>query len=631
MRIYNQLQGKLLQHTFGLVIPSQSWPLLLGVVTLAAASGWLAPVRAESPGASAISSTPPSAATTLPTGEDWSVIQADKASLESQTDPSAASGEKPSSLSEAPEPQLQYQQTPLQLPPIRLFNLETANQLPAGAIQFNGGIRAFPASSDETLAGGSGLQVFSFSVDGGVTDRLQLGASFWAFSDAPGKRIAGEAPDLTFGALAPTLKYQILKKDKLSLGVNTSVEALYISSQLGLFTTSQEKDPSYTAAGSVLFPLTYSVTPQFQVHFTPGVAFFPGDLNGTDFYGTFFNLGAGFSWQPVQRFNLFADINGPLGPGDNTVRSSDGSLTKAVVWSAGFRYLVNPALGFDVYATNAFGTTPATRLLTFIPDSSQVAVGAALNFTPDIGQNYQTSFRSGPRVKLTERDRQLLLDGFTLTTPATQLPRMLGVRAGIGTGTGFRLSTGLTNDGQLELSGEQLDEGVDIIAGPGENYSGDFNMSVGVKLRFLDQVQGDPFSLALKGSYGQGVVTGEGRVRTWGIFELPVGYNISRATLFFNPKVGILANTTPAGIGLGLNYQLWQGLQFIGEFTPMVTGERSVWSVGLRYLAPKLNLGVDLYGSNAAGQNTALGGLVAQEDPKVGINIHWLFGGSETP
>ncbi|HEY9826582.1 MAG TPA: hypothetical protein V6D19_14150, partial [Stenomitos sp.] len=82
------------------------------------------------------------------------------------------------------------------------------------------------------------------------------------------------------------------------------------------------------------------------------------------------------------------------------------------------------------------------------------------------------------------------------------------------------------------------------------------------------------------------------------------------------------------GTGFGFNYQIWKGLQAIGEYTPVWVGDNKtgVWSAGLRYLDPKLGLGVDIYGSNAAGLNS-IGTLIGRPDASIGFNVHWLFGG----
>lgn len=514
--------------------------------------------------------------------------------------------------------------SPLEQEPIRLFNLDTANQLPAGALQFGIDFRRFP--SEDLPNAGTGLQIYSGSVDWGVTDKLQLGLSASLFDDElPRLLVGAEAPLLQTISVAPTFKYQLLNQDRLSVGVSGSAELLRIVSDPGIFNPTLINASGNYIVGTVAVPVSYRLAPELQAHFTPGLAIFPGDVQGADFYGTFFNLGAGVSWQPLQRVGLFADVNLPVGPGGNAVRL-DGSVFRKPVFSGGVRFLVNPAVGLDLYATNAFGLTPATRLLSFIPEGDQVAFGARLNFTPDLGQGYAASFRQGPRVRLSERDRQLLLDGFTLTSADTLLPQMLRLRVGIGAGTNFNLAYGLTHDAQIEIIGADFDEGEAFNS---INYGSGFKFGPAAKLRLLDQVQGDPVSLALKA----GAVVDLSTQGQLGIpfVTVPIQYRPTpEIALSVNPQVAFIRSEALVGVGLGINYALLKDVQLIGEFTPVVTGEPSVWSAGVRYLNPDLNLGVDLYGSNAISQNT-IGGLVAQSGATVGVNLHWLLGGTQEP
>jgi Pentapeptide repeats (8 copies) len=511
--------------------------------------------------------------------------------------------------------------TPLELPPIRLFNLETANQLPGGALSFSVGLRNF-LNSEGPFGGGFGKQVNSFRADYGITDRLQFGLAGDLFSDRLTRPVLGQPVEFKSFSAAAQLKYKILEQKNFSVGVTGSAELLNIRTSTTSFLSGLDLGDETTGrnifVGSVQVPLTYSVTDQFQVHLTPGVSFFPETFRGAPFYGTVFNVGAGVSWQPLKRLNFFADVHVPLGPGGNAIRGSDASVFKAPVWSGGLRFLVNPAVGLDIYATNAFGTTPATQTLSFLPDSDQIAIAALLNFTPDLGQNYAADFRSKPRVDLTARDKQLLLDGFTIPTADTLRPRTLRVRGGYGAGINGNIATGLTNDVQLEFLALSYD-------GPIANGLNPEALKLGgaAKIRFLDQVQGDPFSLAARATFAQTVTERNGFSEGGLIFQYRP---IPQLALLFEPKAGVFGGDERFGTGLGVNLQIWKGLQFIGEYTPVFVGQdkTGVWSLGLRYVDEKTGLGIDVYGSNAAGLDS-LGTLIGRSDPSVGFNVHWLF------
>lgn len=274
----------------------------------------------------------------------------------------------------------------LPVPPTRLFNLETANQLPAGKFDVSAGFRWF----FEDSVPGSGLQVFIGDVQYGVNDKLQIGFGGFYFVDNLAEPIGGGVAGtfngqpfgakLRLGSIGPSAKYQVYKSDNWAISVAGSLELLRVfrDSTPGLFGQGGEFD-SLTLAGALQVPITYTVSPEFQLTLNPGVSFFPESVGGGgDFYGTYFNIGAGFNFQPVRYVGIFSDINVPLGPGGNAVQASSGAIEKAVVWSSGLRINPVPELSLDFYATNAFGTTLATRSLSFVPGSSQVALGTAV-------------------------------------------------------------------------------------------------------------------------------------------------------------------------------------------------------------------------------------------------------------
>ena len=512
--------------------------------------------------------------------------------------------------------------SPLQEQPTRLVNLETANQLDSGAVKLGLGFRQ--TTSSERSSGGTGDQVYSGSIDWGVTDRFQLGLAAQYFDDPTNRQIAGELADLELFSVATNFKYQLIKEENLTLAISAAAELLTLSTDPGLFNNSNDDQSTSLLIGNLQVPLSYDLDSQVQLHLTPGVSLYPETVNDTDFFGTFFHLGTGISWQASERLNLFANASLPLGPGDNAIDSEDGSLFRQVLWTVGGRYTLNPQVGVEIYGTNAFGTTPTTSLLALIPDGNQVLIGATLNYTPDFAQGYASSFRNKPTVQLSERDNQLLLDGLTLTTASTLPPQTVALRGGLGSGgnASLDLAYGLTNDLQLEFALDDFggEDNVNSRESAGTNLKYNF----GAKLRFLDQVQGDPFSLSFKLTGGRDT----GRRRQVGtlFIDLPVVYQASsQFALFFNPKAAFYSDIEKLGVGLGVNYAVSDGLQLIGELTPVFNGERSVWSLGARYLHRQSNLGLDVYASNAIGQN-GLGGLVGESGTSVGFNLHWLTG-----
>jgi hypothetical protein len=536
---------------------------------------------------------------------------------ESLETPSPASSEADSAESSSAP---QYSLTPLQLSPTQLINLETANVLPAGSLLITSGAHIFPR--DQTGAG-TGLQTYSASIEGGVTDRFQLGLAWVFFDDPLGQSFQEGVPNLGLMVFAPKFKYQFLKEDNFSLAVAGSLEIGKFTGSYGLYTPNNLQQTTTTVGGTVQVAFTYTISDTLQWHLVPGAVFWPTTINnGGAFYGTFLNLGTGLNFTPIERLTLFADVNVPLSNG-NAV-NNQGQIVQKPVWSAGLTYLQSPTVGVDLYATNALGATPATRTLAFIPNGNQVAAGINLRYTPDLGQKYPTSFRK-TTSPLSIRDTQLLLNGITVTSAETLVTGMLSLQGGTGPGINFQLSYGLSDDAQIELVGQQL-------ANNAASLDNNFKLGAYAKLRFLSQTNGDPFSFSIAGGIEQGTVEpSTGLVTT----ELAFLYQVTpQFTVMFNPKASFFGGNSIVGAGLGLNYELFKGIQVIGEVTPILSGEvqNTVWAGGLRYLNPNWNVGVDIYGTNGAG-TYGIGGLIGQPNNQVsvGFNLLWLLGAKPNP
>jgi len=74
-----------------------------------------------------------------------------------------------------------------------------------------------------------------------------------------------------------------------------------------------------------------------------------------------------------------------------------------------------------------------------------------------------------------------------------------------------------------------------------------------------------------------------------------------------------------------VNYQMIPEVQLIGEVTPIVTGERTVWAAGVR-IFPAKNIVIDLLGTNSTSQFD-LGELIAEPGTRFAASIQWKSGG----
>ncbi|MGB3496293.1 MAG: hypothetical protein WBA57_26430 [Elainellaceae cyanobacterium] len=512
--------------------------------------------------------------------------------------------------------------SPIQRPQPRLFNLETANFLEEGALQLRVG--AHQTFMGDRPDSGTGDEVYDGSIDYGVFDDLQIGITANFFDDPPNRAVDGELPNVRLFSIAPHVKYQIVDQERLAIALHGAVEFLLIEAEPGLFNDTRDDEFASVVAGTLQAPLTFNASPDIQLHFTPGIAFTPGEVNGGDFYGTFFNIGTGISWQPSDRVSLYGTLNAPLGPGGNTVDSDDGDIVRQLVWAVGARYAVTPRVGVDLYGTNAFGTTPTTGLLSFIPDGNQTTVGVALTYTPETGLGYGSSFREGDAPPLSDRDTQLLVDGLTLTTANTLQPGMVSVGVGAGFGDRFNVDLAYSPDEDFQIEASLDEFGAEDNVSSDDSGGTDLKYMLGARVRLLDQRRGDPVTLSarLMGGRDTGANNQVGVLFT----ELPVLYEATEhLALFATPKAAFFADQSRIGLGLGINYALPHGFQLIGEVTPVIDGEPTVWSAGARYHHPDTNLGVDVYVTNSIGRN-GLGSLVGESGASVGVNLNWLIG-----
>lgn len=505
--------------------------------------------------------------------------------------------------------------SPLERHPGRLFNVETANQLRTDELQFSLGFHQ--PLSDETA--GTGSQVYYLQGAWGLSDDLQLGLAGQVYDDPPTEPIAGMSPNITLLSFAPSFKYRLAKKDELTIALQGSVEWFSFASDL--FGT--EDSGGGTLIGSLQVPVTLAVSDDLQVHLTPGISFFPETLNDNEFYDTIFTLGTGFSWQATEQWFIYSALNLPIGGSGGNAIATDQSFENQLVWTLGTQYNVTPKVGVNLYATNGLGVTPATSVLTSIPEGSDPSIGVQLNYAPDNGLGYRSSFRDQPPVALSQRDRQLLLDGLTLATANVLEPGTIAITGSVGTDENYNLGLAYSPDDRLQFEVILEDYASDDSVSVDDTAGDSLRYMLGAKIQFLDQLRGDAVSLSgriLGGrDFDEDGTTGV-------IFaESPVTYQANdQIALFINPKLAAFGDETDVGVGVGVNYEVTPGLQLLGELTPVFGGERVVWSIGTRYKLPQDPLSFDLYGTNAIGRY-GLGSLVGQSDPRLGVNINWVI------
>ena len=500
-------------------------------------------------------------------------------------------------------------QTPLEEANTRWINFETAETLPEKQFSFTVG-------SHQTIGAqnGTGNQMYYGAVDYGVTDDLQLGFSVQDFRDPIGP-IAGMTEPTNLRSFGGNLKYRFVSGERLQASALVSLE--YYSFETSIFGT--DVSDTDNLIGSFHVPLTYTLNPDLQFHLTPGVSVFPDSLNGFDYYGTVASLGAGVSWRASNRLLTFASVTAPLS-GGNTI-ASDQSIQKELVFTAGARYNFTPKVALEGYVTNGFGTTPATGIITFMPEGDEPLFGLRLVYTP--GQKLAYTYRQTPLAPVSQRGVRLDQDGFTVGSGRVMAPgsMRLGVSGGSDGNQAIMAAIALENDFQIEgIIEDYSDDG--SLTGADDPTPDANRYMVGGRIRVLDQDNGSPFSWSLRAlggrSFGDGLV---------GVVYLatPASYDVNdRLTVHAEPKFFAFGDERVGGLGLGVNYEVFEGLQVIGEVTPVTDGRTATWAVGARYDLPNGKWSVDASATNAIGRY-GHGTMVAQDDTRFAVGLSTRF------
>ncbi|MBE9174512.1 hypothetical protein IQ225_02825 [Synechocystis salina LEGE 06155] len=497
--------------------------------------------------------------------------------------------------------------TPLLRQPLRLLHLPTANQLLQGQVLGTFG-------QTQTFGGpGTGNQTYFIYADWGLTNDLQIGWSFMYNDDPTYNAVNGSFIEQLYQSTGPNLKYNIYSDKNWGISVLGSIEQFQIYSGPGLFNNANSPTLSRTVAGTVQLPISYNLSEQFQVTFTPAINIFSDSLNNVPFYGTVFSLGLGANWRVSDQLSLFGNTVVPLS-GGNSINTSR-EISKTPIWSVGANYAFSKAVGLELSLTNSFGGTPATGILTLPTAANEILLGAQFKIAP-LGKEIH-------HVDYTDRQKRLLFDWFTLTTPYVFPTDDFGVRFSADTGgsVGGGIFYSVLQNFQMELlisyiGGFDTQSVIDSSQGTATQWR------LGGKLLFLNQADGDPLSISGRLTGGRDISEDE---QGYLMLEFPFMYEVNnQLALLFSPKAAITGGKTPVGLGLGANYQISPAIQLIAEVTPLVTGERLVWSAGLR-LFPLENLAIDLMGTNATSQ-LDLGELLAEPGTRFSAGIQWRFG-----
>ncbi len=400
---------------------------------------------------------------------------------------------------------LYYDASPLELMEFRTQGLESGALLKQGEFLQTQIFRVFKPSGqddDDVFQNTSNLYTY------GVSDSFEISADLQGQdNNSPGtagdyliERFAPDSGNTSNGFQEYTFQGKFRLTDteefKSSLVVSATVgtRAFRITSlkdQIYAFEQSYGMSPTPV----IEFPMTWLQGESGAFTINPKVAFFPEDNAGFvvvnpkvgGSFGTTVGLGLGTTQRVTDRIQFRGDLTAILS-GNNAVSPTTGIPVATTVYNAGVRYLVNPRLGLDLFASNAYGNTGTGAMTGRIGD---FGVGAALTLIPDrfyianltANQKFDKTFD----LKASEAQRKNFvpshfgfLDGGTVPEGQSYVQLRTtsnGVLASIRTGNFDDLETGV----YANFTASSIDES---------------EAGTSTKIRFLNQAAGDPVTFS---------------------------------------------------------------------------------------------------------------------------------------
>ncbi len=393
------------------------------------------------------------------------------------------------------------QSTRLTVTPLaeQLFIQPTGKHLRQGEVIFNFDNRLFflPDLVEGSVDDDDTAINFNTGFSWGITDNLQLSLQFQHVdSSSPARQGNFTSERTEDNEAAGELKYQIWRNSEGSLFFSGVIAASW--GTRGFRFIGEGRDVEINNRNvfvSVALPFSADGGNKWQFTISPTIAFF-NDRNAGFFhhlpnddsaeFGTVFGLGGAVSYEINPRLFIWGDGFMPL-TGNNSISRESGKPDTAIVYNAGLRYLVNPRLALDVYASNTFGSLAP---LSLTGDRDLMAFGTNLKFMPDLftaNRKYSDRFNSSERVR-----SPLTTDGLAF------------------------FDGGTINSGQLVFNLQGGSQGIltalrygfltDFEAGIYLDYvSGDTDESeqgLSAKIRLLNQAEGSPITLSVAATVG---------------------------------------------------------------------------------------------------------------------------------
>lgn len=377
-----------------------------------------------------------------------------------------------------------------------LFSQPTANQLSSGEVVINLDTRSFffPDLVRGAVDNSDSAVNFNTGFSWGISDELQLSLQFQHVdSSSPVKQGDFISERTEDNEAALELKQRIWQNPSGDRSLSGVVAASwgtrgFMFTQGGSSAEINNRDVFVSFA----VPLTVDVSDRWQLSLTPTLAFFkdesavffhrlPNDQDSS--FGTVLGLGGGVSYRINDQLSLVSDVFVPL-TGNNSINRDSGEPDQAIAYNAGLRYLTNPQLALDLYATNTFGSFAP---LSLTADRDFLGLGANIRFMPDAfpgNRQYANLANDHHQAESLTTDGIAFFDGGTLPSGKLVL-NLQGGSQGILTAVRYGLLQDFEGGIFLDYVSGKVDES---------------EQGIGAKVRLLNQQENAPITLSAAGT-----------------------------------------------------------------------------------------------------------------------------------
>lgn len=380
----------------------------------------------------------------------------------------------------------------------QFFTQPTANHLQRGDFTINVDTRIFflPDFVESSVDDEDTAVNFNTGFSWGITDKLQMTLQFQHVdSSSPAKQGDFTSERTEDNEAAGEFKYQLWRNSTNTQALSGVVSASWGTRGFRFIGEGQDVEiNNRNVFVTLATPFTAQVNQRWQFNFSPTLTFF-NDKNAAFYhrlptdndeeFGTVFGLTGGVSYKINPRLYLWGDAFIPL-TGNNSISRESGKPDTAIAYNAGLRYLVNPGLALDFYASNTFASFGP---LSVTADRDLVAFGTNLTFMPDFiaaNRKYQDSFGKERIETPLTIDGLAFFDGGIVPSQKFLL-HLQGGSQGILTALRYGFLDDFEAGIYLDYVSGDIDESEQGISG---------------KIRFLNQNEGSPLTLSVATTVG---------------------------------------------------------------------------------------------------------------------------------